>query len=734
MVDRLLGLGFVDSQIERTVQELGFRMTLETALDWLCLNIPTVELPALFTDADLRDSFTTVTTADSLTVLTFDKPSIADRDGRPFERSVASQPPTTFIQTPIVDSDLEEAEQNETKTKKALLLDRFQYVEAVVDGNEEDEHHSSGEKGEPPTTTTPTSAGVVLQSPQERALTQQELELAQRESELHEMQLELQAMKDDLHNEANNYLRSKQEIKQLGIETRQFGVAVTKKQRIVEGLRRKLNQTKPVPPPQKDQRVDNSKEDDEDEQCGVLDLFGGDQNEEDEDAQPFNAASNPPEIVTEPAGAQPSESRIDATIGIDWTGKTPQMILEDLCRKKKVSRPKLTKLSYGQGYSLAVVVQTSKKSKEMSTLVAHVRDFVPNSSIPDYLAAKALYELEPTMPLYHILPPSFRSLWLSWLQEVEVTKNQAVSDQKKVKHDRVQYLLSLISSSSSNDRIEEVDYYDHQEYEVDHKDIEHGPCNEGHRHDPDDHAKSDKLREHFTRRMATKAYQEMLRIRHGLPMASYKDDILETVRSSRVTIISAQTGAGKTTQCPQFLLEEALLEGRANQTQILVTQPRRVAATSVAERVSEEICEPRLGGLVGYQIRMEAVRSAGTKLLFCTTGIVLRRLQDDRTLRGVVCFCRSCRGSLVFVEPYSSQQPVSFFCCFFLLLLQTHVIVDEVHERQQQTDVLLIALRELLGTTRPDLKVILVSIHYSMEVVATPRLFVTSSCHDSCAL
>jgi ATP-dependent RNA helicase DHX29 len=128
----------------------------------------------------------------------------------------------------------------------------------------------------------------------------------------------------------------------------------------------------------------------------------------------------------------------------------------------------------------------------------------------------------------------------------------------------------------------------------------------------------------------------MIRIRQALPMASYKQTLLDTVRDNRVTIISAQTGAGKTTQCPQFLLEDALLDGRGNATQILVTQPRRVAATSVAERVSEEMCEPRLGGLVGYQIRMEAVRSAGTKLLFCTTGIVLRRLQDDRTLKGVV--------------------------------------------------------------------------------------------------
>lgn len=120
-------------------------------------------------------------------------------------------------------------------------------------------------------------------------------------------------------------------------------------------------------------------------------------------------------------------------------------------------------------------------------------------------------------------------------------------------------------------------------------------------------------------------------------------------------------------------MEQALLEGRGDKTQIICTQPRRVAATSVAERVAKEMCD-ELGKRVGYQIRMEAKKSSQTKLLFCTTGIVLRRLQDDSDLAGV-----------------------------------THVLVDEVHERQQQTDVLLIILRTLLNTTRPDLKVILMS-------------------------
>ncbi len=131
-------------------------------------------------------------------------------------------------------------------------------------------------------------------------------------------------------------------------------------------------------------------------------------------------------------------------------------------------------------------------------------------------------------------------------------------------------------------------------------------------------------------------------------------------------------GAGKTTQCPQFLLEDALYSGAGDKVSIICTQPRRISALSVAERVAEEMAE-RVGQHVGYHIRMETKKSKETKLMFCTTGVVLRTLQSNPNLNGV-----------------------------------THVIVDECHERQWQIDFLLIALRRLLQTTRKDLKVILV--------------------------
>jgi HrpA-like RNA helicase len=130
------------------------------------------------------------------------------------------------------------------------------------------------------------------------------------------------------------------------------------------------------------------------------------------------------------------------------------------------------------------------------------------------------------------------------------------------------------------------------------------------------------------------------------------------------------------TQLPQFILDHEIAAGRGASTNIIVTQPRRVAAMGVAARVAQERLEdvdvrPET---VGYAIRGERRASRETKLLFCTTGIVLRRLgTGDADLSGV-----------------------------------SHVVVDEAHERGVDTDLLICLLRDLLERNK-HIKVILMS-------------------------
>ena len=175
-----------------------------------------------------------------------------------------------------------------------------------------------------------------------------------------------------------------------------------------------------------------------------------------------------------------------------------------------------------------------------------------------------------------------------------------------------------------------------------------------------------------TRRDSPRAVA-LARARARVPAAARRDEFLEAVAANQVTVVSGETGCGKTTQCPQFVLERALAEGRASATRVVCTQPRRISAVSVAARVAHERGEA-VGETVGYRIRLEArVSRERTRLEFCTTGVLLRRLATNPTLRGV-----------------------------------SHVFVDEIHERGMHEDFLLIVLRDLLPK-RPDLRVVLMS-------------------------
>lgn len=176
--------------------------------------------------------------------------------------------------------------------------------------------------------------------------------------------------------------------------------------------------------------------------------------------------------------------------------------------------------------------------------------------------------------------------------------------------------------------------------------------------------------------------QRMLECRRWLPAYKQRDAVLSAISQNQVIVVSGETGCGKTTQIPQFILESEIEANRGALCSIICTQPRKISAMSVSERVACERGEP-LGESVGYKVRLEGVRGRDTRLLFCTTGILLRRLLVDRNLRGV-----------------------------------THVIVDEIHERGMNEDFLLIILKDLLPR-RPELKLILMSATLDAELFSS---------------
>ncbi|CAN6303549.1 unnamed protein product [Urochloa humidicola] len=175
---------------------------------------------------------------------------------------------------------------------------------------------------------------------------------------------------------------------------------------------------------------------------------------------------------------------------------------------------------------------------------------------------------------------------------------------------------------------------------------------------------------------------KMLELRKSLPAYKEKERLLAAIARNQVIVISGETGCGKTTQLPQFVLESEIESGRGAFCNIICTQPRRISAMAVAERVSTERGES-LGESVGYKVRLEGIKGKDTHLLFCTSGILLRRLLSDRNLTGV-----------------------------------THVFVDEIHERGMNEDFLLIVLKDLLSRRR-DLRLILMSATLNAELFSS---------------
>ncbi|WP_348788362.1 ATP-dependent RNA helicase HrpA [Leifsonia sp. NPDC080035] len=150
-----------------------------------------------------------------------------------------------------------------------------------------------------------------------------------------------------------------------------------------------------------------------------------------------------------------------------------------------------------------------------------------------------------------------------------------------------------------------------------------------------------------------------------LPVSQRRDDIARAISENQVVIVAGETGSGKTTQLPKICLE-------LGRTSIGHTQPRRIAARTIAERIAEELGQS-VGELVGYQVRFTDRVSQATRIKLMTDGILLNEIHRDRLLR-----------------KYDT------------------IIIDEAHERSLNIDFLLGYLRELLPK-RPDLKVIITS-------------------------
>lgn len=186
-----------------------------------------------------------------------------------------------------------------------------------------------------------------------------------------------------------------------------------------------------------------------------------------------------------------------------------------------------------------------------------------------------------------------------------------------------------------------------------------------------------RLKSEFIARSRTSDYKIMQDIRSALPAWGKRQQIVDLVNNHDVVLITGETGSGKSTQVVQFLLDALIKSDKS--TKILCTQPRRISAIGLAERVSDERCIT-CGDEVGYIIRGVNKTSANTRIKFMTTGVLVRILQGDKSF-----------------------------------LNDSIVVIDEVHERSIDTDLIITLLKNLVGKVK-NMKIVLMSATVNVDL------------------
>uniref|UniRef100_A0A8C3VEU2 ATP-dependent RNA helicase DHX29 n=1 Tax=Catagonus wagneri TaxID=51154 RepID=A0A8C3VEU2_9CETA len=371
-----------------------------------------------------------------------------------------------------------------------------------------------------------------------------------------------------------------------------------------------------------------------------------------------------------------------------WTGKSPKQFLIDWVRKNlpKSPNPSFEKVPVGRYWKCRVRVVKS----EDDVLAVCPTILTEDGMQAQHLGATlALYRLVKGQSVHQLLPPTYRDVWLEWS---DAEKKKEELNKMETNKPRDLFIAKLLNKLKQQQQQQQQHSENKKENSEDPEESWENLVS-----DEDFSALSlesekaedlEPVRNLFRKLQSTPKYQRLLKERQQLPVFKHRNSIVETLKRHRVVVVAGETGSGKSTQVPHFLLEDLLLnEWGTSKCNIVCTQPRRISAVSLATRVCDELgCENGPGGknsLCGYQIRMESRASESTRLLYCTTGVLLRKLQEDGLLTNV-----------------------------------SHVIVDEVHERSVQSDFLLIILKEILQK-RSDLHLILMSATVDSEKFST---------------
>ncbi|XP_046556781.1 LOW QUALITY PROTEIN: ATP-dependent RNA helicase dhx29-like [Haliotis rubra] len=655
LYNNLSDAGFSQKQIEAAMNNtVAHGGDLISALDWLCLNTKNDELPEGFSQTLLRE----------------------EQKRRPqFDASLQALPPTTGPATSSEAQSIATAEEAVGKSDKSVAPEQkssmkdwiLNYAEFSDDSEEEQE-----ETEEDPNERYLTMTAKLLDAKSQAAQAKQDANKTQ-QKELSKKIRDIRREMDSLELEPG----FNPAVKIKDIDQEKMGASGSSQSKGSSSQNDTSDSSRAASSQSTASKCETSKSAEGD----VFNLSG------------FAAMEEKATVADTPVKAPVKEVKLDVRnfeyTRQQWTGKSPKQFLIDWVRKHlpPSDPPKFDKKQHKQKWRSICKVDR-KKDGGMLSVTPEI--LCENNMESQHLAATlALYHLCPGQPIHQLLPPPYRDVWLEWRDADNAVKQEAKEKENKPRDQFIARFLRKVQMEDKKVRPAMVKVSERNDEEMTWEDLADEVSSllsnrtilahiQAKRPSSSHASKLDSsaLKQLFKDRMSSQVYQTLQDTRRKLPVFQHREKVMERINRENVVVVAGETGSGKSTQIPQFVLEESIMSGAGSQCNIVCTQPRRISAVSLAKRVSEELGERNPGhkqSLCGYQIRFESKKGPNTKLTYCTTGVLLRQLQQDPLMSHI-----------------------------------THIIIDEVHERSVQSDFLMIVVKEILNQRR-DLKVILMS-------------------------